>query len=506
MSRVGHLARVGPLLLFATLLLTWLALHTEILFADGLRYIAQAHALDRGSGEDGIRKAVDHPIYPLAIVAAHRVLGGETPEDWQSAAQVASIVAGILVIVPLYLFTRELFGDGPAVPACLLFFALPMTGHVFADTLSESTFLLFWTWGLWAALWFLKTGWLGWLGVVVASSALAYFSRPEGLLLPAALVATIVLSPRWVMNGLRGSLAVVIGLCVGLALLVGPYVAMKGGLGTKPSIGRLLGTAPRSDAQAVERQRPLEPGQTTAKTYLLAGRAVVKAVAEAVTIPLAPFILVGLVFLRPGGESARGWTLIGVVTVASLLALVRLHATGGYCSARHAMILMLIAAPTAAFGISRLIALVPARLAPFTWSAALAAVVVCYGSDALAPLNEGMGCYRAAAQWLAAHSAEDSMIVDVTGWSQFYGGRGGYTFANLEAAAADPNARWVVAREAHLKGPWQYCERLRSLVDGLEPAQVFDGAAGGRPTRVYVFDRHERLSRHTEPAHQSLLR
>ena len=112
----------------------------------------------------------------------------------------------------------------------------------------------------------------------------------------------------------------------------------------------------------------------------------------------------------------------------------------------------------------------------------------------------------AAAKWLAAHSAEDSTIVDVTGWSQFYAERGGYSFANLEAAAADPSARWVVAREAHLKGPWLYCGRLRFLVDGLEPAKVFDGAAAGRPTRVYVFDRQERLSRHSEPDLEGLLR
>ena len=64
-------------------------------------------------------------------------------------------------------------------------------------------------------------------------------------------------------------------------------------------------------------------------------------------------------------------------------------------------------------------------------------------------------------------------MVDVTGWSQFYGRREGYTFENLVAAQGDPAARWVVAREAHLKGPWEYCGRLRALVDGLEPVAVF---------------------------------
>jgi hypothetical protein len=86
--------------------------------------------------------------------------------------------------------------------------------------------------------------------------------------------------------------------------------------------------------------------------------------------------------------------------------------------------------------------------------------------------------------------------VDVTGWSQFYGDReAGYTFENLVAAPGDPDARWVVVREAHLKGPWEYCQRLRSLVDGLAPAAEFHGSARRRPTTVYVFDRRPTIAR-----------
>ena len=356
-SSLGHPARIAIVATLAALLLGWLATHTDLLFADGLRYIAQAKTFERGTAGEGIKTAVDHPAYPFAIASVHRVFGGEGPEVWQAEAQAVSIVAGVLLIVPLYLVIRELFRDATALPACVLFFGAPLTGHVFADTLSESTFLLFWTWGLWGALRFLKTGVLRWLPLVLAGSALAYLTRPEGLLLPAALVAAVVFSPTWAIGRLRASkaLAVVLALVAGSACLVGPYMVLKGGIATKPSVARLLGTAPASAAHAVERQRPLEAGQSPAKTYALAAKAVVKATTEAVTLPLVPLALLGLTCLRLDSDGARQWRLVAVIAAASALALVRLHATGGYCSPRHTMILSIIAIPAAGFGLGRLI-------------------------------------------------------------------------------------------------------------------------------------------------------
>jgi 4-amino-4-deoxy-L-arabinose transferase-like glycosyltransferase len=491
-------------MVFVAALMAWLLAHTDVMFADGLRYIRQAQALDRGSAGDFLKKAVDHPVYPLGVAAAHRVLGGDGPEAWQFSAQLASAAAAVLLVLPLYLVSRELLGDAAAAPGCFLFYAVPLTGHVFADTLSESTFLVFWATGLWAALRFLRTGSAVWLPAVVIASGLAYLTRPEGLLLPAALVVSMVMSPSWVMRGLKGRRGLVAlgGLVAGSALVVVPYVVMKGGLGTKPSVARLLGTAPRSAPHAVERQRPLDPDQTAARTYALAAKAVKSAVTDAVTWPLIPLAVVGLwASVRRGGEE-RAWKLVGVIGIASILALARLHATGGYCSPRHALILAVVLIPSSAAGLAWLIgmttarAAVPARLR----SVAVGVAAACLGAwdlpATLAPVNEGLGGYRDAGRWLARRPGGDSKVIDVTGWSQFYGRQTGYTFEDLVAAPADPSARWVVAREAHLVGPWEYCRRLRDLVDGLEPVEVFAGSARHRKraTRVLVFDRSPRLA------------
>ncbi len=493
-----HLVRITLIAVFAGLLLGWLALHTDILFADGLRYVAQAQSLDRGENAEALKKSVDHPLYPIAIAIAHRWIGGTGPDAWQAAAQLASVLAGILLIPPLYLVNRELFGDRIAFPASLLVFVVPLTGHVFADTLSESTFLLFWLIGLWAALRFFKSGRLAWLLPLVIGSVLAYLTRPEGLLLPAATLVTLGLSPFWVLGGLGKRGVAILGIIViGVGACVGPYVMLKGGIGTKPSVARLLGKAAQSAPHAVERQKPLDPGQTLTKTYGLAAKSVVKAVAEAVSLPLMIFAGVGLMSSRPRDGEARQWRLLAVIGAASLLALVRLHATGGYCSPRHAMILSMLLIPTAAFGIDRVIHFVVSKVSggrrgvvrTVSWALVLPVFALIQGSAAIAPINEGLGGYRDAGRWLTEQRNDSAKVIDVTGWSQFYSGRTGYSFENLIAAPGDPSARWVVVREAHLKGPWEYSVRLRSLVRGHSLVMAFQGESGPRKTRVLVFDR-----------------
>ncbi len=516
MSLKQHGARIGLLIVLAGALFAWLLDHTEILFADGLRYVRQAQTIERGSWTEGLLRAVDHPVYPLEIALAHRLIGGEGPESWQAAAQAAAIAAGILLVVPLYLVARELFGDASAWLACALTFVVPLTGHVFADALSESTFLLFWTWGYWTALRFLRAGRFVWLPPTIGLAVLAYLSRPEGLLLPLALAATLGILPvcRGLgLNRLRWWAALGV-LVIGPACLIGPYIAVKGGIGTKPSIARLLGTAPKSLPQAVERQTPLDPNQTAVETGVLAGKAVFEAVRDAVSIPLLPLALLGLFFVyRPaaalgpapstgdGGARGRQWLLVAIVGVASVLALLRLHATGGYCSPRHALILSLLLIPAAASALRQGLAVVGsfmterlprsmrAAVFPGLWVLVFGGLACILLPRTLAPVNEGLGAYKTAGVWLRDRVAPGVRVVDVSGWAIFYGRLEGYTFANLIHAPNDPAARWVVVREAHLRGPWPYCSLLRGLVGDAEPTLVFHGANRRHTTKVFIFDR-----------------
>ena len=109
-----------------------------------------------------------------------------------------------------------------------------------------------------------------------------------------------------------------------------------------------------------------------------------------------------------------------------------------------------------------------AVVGPGLWVLVLGGLACILLPRTLAPVNEGLGGYKTAGLWLRDRVAPGVRVVDVSGWAIFYGRVDGYTFANLIQAPNDPAARWVVAREAHLRGPWPYCALLRGLVGDAE--------------------------------------
>jgi hypothetical protein len=456
-----------------------------------------------------VARAVDHPAYPLAIAAVHRLSGGNGPIAWQAAAQAASVIAGVLLVIPLYLFALELYGTPAAWLACLLTFLVPLTGHVLADVLAEGTFLLFWMTGCWTALRFLRDGRTVWLVVTIVFAGLAYMTRPEGLLLPLALAGTLGLMvcrpasrlpwPAW-----RRAVSLLIA---GPLLVAGPFVALKGGIATKPAVARLLGLAARSPAMAVERERPLDPDQSTLTAYVVAGRAVARAVLGAVSAPLLALAMVSL--LAAGGNTDRGrkGLFLALILVGWLLALVRLHVTGGYCTPRHALILALLVIAAAAQGLIILVDRCTARvlagatahrqalLSGALIGICLVAGTVLYARDLIAPVNPGFRGYRQAGEWLVAHSPRDARVLDLKGWATFYGARAGYTLEELAQAEHDPRLGWVVAHDALLIGPWYYCDALRRVVGDRSPVKSFPEQRRPGIAQVHIFEVSGNLAR-----------
>jgi hypothetical protein len=485
-------------------LLGWLVVHTDVFFADGLRYIAQAKAIDGGSWSQGLVRSVDHPVYPMAIAVIHRIMiPGDDPESWQLAGQTAAAIAGVLLVVPLYLIGIELVGPAAAWIAVFLVFLIPFNGHVLADTLSESSFLLVWCWGIWATLRFLRGGQLRWLNLIIACAVLAYLTRPEGLILPVALLITLAslsvtgcpelpAAKRW---------AAIAILVIGPLALAGPFMIIKGGVSTKPSMLRILGIGRPAPAMAVERERPLEPGQTAAKTTVLATRAMLRAVEGATTLPLLLLAPLGVLTVLRSPTARRQWVFLGTIVGLSMLAMIRLHAMSGYCTPRHAMVVSWILIPAGALGLHR-VALAIERwarsrfvregsrlpLAGAIMCAAIGTAVVLAGPAALAPIDPGFHGYRLAGEWLSAIAGPGEGMVDPKGFSLFYAGRQGYTFASLGQAAQDQNVRWVVAHEALIFGPWDYSKSIRAIVADRQPVRVFPAKPQRRVSKVYVYD------------------
>ena len=476
-----HLARVALLMVFAAGQLAWGLCHAEATFADGLRYIHQAEQIESGSWTSSLVKGIDHPLHPLGISAVHRLLKGANPGSWQRAALLLCFACTVLVVIPIYLLTLDLFGARAAWLACLLVVVNPIIGYIVVNVLSESTFLVFWSFGLWAAVRFLREGRLPWLAPAIGFGALAYLTRPEGMLLPAALTVTLLIQPLLQARNLNWSRWRRVVACSlgGIVLLAGPYMTLRGGVATKPGIARVLGLAPRSQPLALEREKPLPPGQTDFETYRLATIRMLKVFRAAVTPNLFPFALLGLVVV--GGVAGRGRALLflSIVLAAAAVALLRLHATGGYCTVRHGLVPGVILTMAAAHGITWLIGRsegVVRRLGPriqrwrpelAVWIGLIALLVVLPDGRMLGPGVPGpFAVYRATGQWIATNTVRGDEVLDLTDWSLFFSGRRGYVFAGVYDAATNPHTRWIVARRPHVDGHWHYSEVLRSLIGG----------------------------------------
>jgi hypothetical protein len=338
---------------------------------------------------------------------------------------------------------------------------------------------------------------------VVIASALAYLTRPEGLVILLSLLATLFALPFWralefPVAQARWAFGLLI---VGGLAAAGPFMVMKGGISSKPSMSRLLGRAPKADAMAVERERPLEEGQSTAKTVLVAIRALARAVARATTIPVLLLAPLGILAGCATSIGRRMWLYLGIMLGLCALALIRVHMMAGYCTPRHAMALAWILTIAGGAGLAHLAAIVgrvAARLkyggriaagAEAALTALALAIIVVFSAPAiLAPIDSGFAGYRAAGEWLGTKALPTEHVIDPKGLALFYANETGYTFARLTDGARDPNVRWLVAHDALLHGPWNYCALLRELVGQRRPTRTFPVNPPRGTSRVFVYD------------------
>jgi 4-amino-4-deoxy-L-arabinose transferase-like glycosyltransferase len=504
LTTLRHTARTGVLLALAAALLGWGTRHTEASFADGLRYIRQAERIEAGSWHEGALHATDHPLHPLLIAALHRLLGGDGPSSWQEAALWLSFSCTVLLVIPTYLLAVELFGVRAAWLACLLVIINPLSNYIVVNVLSESTFLLPWTFGLWASVRFLRAGRIGWLVLAIGFGAAAYLTRPEGLLLSLALLATLIASAIFRATRLDSRRWWRLIACVVSCVLVlaGPFVALRGGLGTKPGIARVLGLAPRSNPLALERERPLPPGQPILQTYRIASVRMLKVLRAAVTTAVLPFALLGMVVLARRRSCARGALFLGMVLAASAVALIRLHATGGYCTTRHGlvpgMLLTIVAAGGMAFLTSKLT--IPGRWVGLVanhgecpspvWSLVIVVLILTNARGMDLPNSGPFAVYHTAATWLARNASDGGKVLDMTDWSLYLSRRPGYHFADVYKASADQATRWIVVREPHVEGRWPYTKFIRDLIGDREPAAVIPPRARPGQLQIRIYDRH----------------
>src|SRR5947209_5727170 len=145
--RAGRRADVRYLLLLAGLtvgLRAWQLAHSVVISRDAIGYIRIAWALGHGDWRQEIARASQHPGYPLAVLGLSYPVRHFLPDDpvraMELSAQLAAALASVVFVVPAFYLGREFFRRRVALGAVLLFQALPVSGRLMGDGLSESLF------------------------------------------------------------------------------------------------------------------------------------------------------------------------------------------------------------------------------------------------------------------------------------------------------------------------------------------------------------------------------
>lgn len=262
---------LAVLAMLAVAVRSWQLTHTEVASRDSISYIRIAWQLEHAPWRRVMRSSPQHPGYPMAVLAmshpVRRFFPDDLPRAWQISGQLVSVVASLLLLVPMFYLGCEMFDRRISFWACLLFQCLPTSGKIMGDALSDTLFLLFACAGLWLATVALRRrkGWL--FALTGLAGGLAYWTRPEGALVVAATGLVLLGMQRsawrqsWRKVLLQGSILSLTALAS-----ISPYMILIGGLTVK-NTPNLMINQQRPDADWENRLRPQPPQPTEPQAH-----------------------------------------------------------------------------------------------------------------------------------------------------------------------------------------------------------------------------------------------
>lgn len=430
----SDLIRLAVAIALALVVRTWVVVHTQVPARDGVGFIRTALHFEQKRWVDVIRQTEQHPAYPLAVLAVSKpvrlLAGGLTPEAMVLSAQLVSLLAGVLMVVPVYFLGKSLFDRNAGFLAAALLQCLPVFVHVTSDALSESLFLLFVITALVFAVRAVRVpaAWRFFLAGVFAG--LAYWTRPEGaeVVTAVSLVVAIVGLTRW---GLRATTVRAAALAAGALPLIALYVGITGHLTNKPTgIEVIHGHATTPAPQACGSRTLLATfwdsnSQAGQSRTLWSLKAVTAESVKSTHYTVGALAVFGLWwFRRKLRIDAALWVLLAYAAM-HLALLCRLAIVIGYVSERHTLPLVMTAAILAA-------AVIPAfwtavnRRWHFVgqWAPATAVVLVMLSGvpSLLKPLHGNRAAHLAAGRWIAGRITDRDEVIDPFAWAHYYSG------------------------------------------------------------------------------------
>jgi hypothetical protein len=468
--------------------------HTEVASRDSIGYIRIAWQLEHTNWLTALPAASQHPAYPAAILmvswAVRPFFESDLPTAMQVSAQVASSLASVLLVVPMFYLGRELFDRRIAFWATALFQCLPSSGRVMADGLSEPLFLLWIATGLLFAVRGLRNRSPWCFAVVGLSGGLAYLTRPEGLVLILAtgLVLLVMQILPHLRFGWRSFLKCGVSLTLATLVLAAPFMILIGGISVKTTAKNVLkqqeGLTPwlRKAEKKWDALQPNRAGISSSPALFAiwqegpdlgpAGRYGWAAQTMRDVFLRAFFFvwwapgLLGLWLFRDRFWKIPGAWVLLVSCLILLAALYRVAVVMGYLSDRHTLLIVMCVSYWAVAGLDVVGRWLASALAwwrpvltggawtnPRGWTLGL--LMGLTGLPlvrTLEPLHADRVGFKQAGRWLAQNTYPGDYVEDPYSWTSFYAGRV-FLEGATDLPAHEPAFSYIVLENAPNRHP-----------------------------------------------------
>jgi hypothetical protein len=511
----------------------WLFWHTEVSARDSIGYIRMAWMFQQQPWTEVLRKGGYHPVYPVLILAASQPvrLVVRAPEAviMQISAQLTSILACILLVLPIFYLGRELFPRRVAFWACVLFLCLPASSRVLCDGVSEATFLLWAVSGLYLAVRALRGSSPLCFALCGVCGALAYLTRPEGAVI-VGVTGVVLLGMQAVRPWRRPWRQTILcgaALSVAAALVASPLPLTTGRFTAKNS-GRMMQDAIERDVSAAE--PAFAPG------HQVAAREHVPTVSPAhlmLSLPIGVWnieakgehskvvwglwalgfeimkgfhwvawvpALLGLWWFRDRLRTTPGSWVLLLLCLGIALLLLSVAIFLGYVSDRHTILLLLCGSYWAVAAVVLVShwcsAVVLPRLSLHVGAGFCTALVVLglAGSalpKTLEPLHANRSGFRPAGFWLGEHLQPGDEVLDPYCWTSYYAG---YIFQQVSAAhpsGGGATKKYVVVEYSGNNHPHlPEHEKMLHLIEKGEEVYRWEEREGkGRKIVIYTVPR-----------------
>ncbi|GMU81791.1 MAG: hypothetical protein AMXMBFR47_16620 [Planctomycetota bacterium] len=370
MSR-GRFVVLAALILLATGALRYaIGTRMPVIAKDGVGYCWNARALGAEGAAALQREDFNqHPLFPLSILGVERVLtqlgARPSPETWQHAGRIVAFGSGLPGVILIgWLAHRVARGAAPgrccrrvSLWAMVIAGLLPLNTALSVDVLSEPLFFVPYLAG--AALmvdWRIERRVLTVALIVGVCAGLAFLVRPEGAAIGLGAAAVLLRqTPRFRILRLAGAGA---ALAAGFLICALPYWAALGKFSPKESKQEIREFRPAAVRPgAGQLGGPLLLAATEYEVYGV-GTALLEAARETFRAGRVVVVLLALIALAAWRRKLLGTTLVGIGVVATVhfglcVVLLLRH---GYLDQRHTLAVVLLLIPAAAATLDWLIA------------------------------------------------------------------------------------------------------------------------------------------------------